>query len=323
MESRAEKAAGRPEAFAATSTSGSSISATGVAEPCLERDRGSEQPVSEHHGLSRLLALADSPSAPGGVEGEKIVALREWRNAQVARDEAERKLQALERDLVAGLTAAPAPPKRDHDGWAPRDLPLVPSPIHRQLLTAEELASRAIAPEIRHVQSLPKPGTVPDLTYLPWWKRPVADLLSRVWLVLGGFLALPQRRINDHMLEVMSHMAAELQQMRRGLESLAERSSDNFRFFDECQRDQLLESHRQNDLTRSECRGEILRQQDLLRQELEAMLEQKSPRHRLALLDLELAVARAKSQIAWQRLLAAELGERLEAAEARIAKLQG
>lgn len=265
-------------------------------------------------------------SAAGTAERERAEALRAYQDAQQEKKEIDRRLQILQAEIGVSLSEiSQRAPVAYFDGWAPRDLPLLPSPIHRKLLTAEELAAaggkgdEAGGAEAAALRALPPPGTLPDLSYLPAVKRPFAALFGRLAVLFGGFLSLPQRAINQGLigrLEALEARVAELQRdrdrLRAGLLLVAERSVDNFAFLDQCDRDRLLELHRKADQLRSEWRGDLERTAARLEGELAEKLELKAPGHRLALLEMESSTAEMKSQVAWQRLLMAELRLRLD-----------
>lgn len=272
-------------------------------------------------------AGAPAPGAGGAAEAERAEALRAYQDAQQEKKEIERRLQLLQAEIGVTLSEiSQRAPVAYFDGWAPRDLPLLPSPIHRKLLTAEELAgaaesggpAAAPAAETAALRALAPPGTLPDLAYLPGYKRPVAGLFGRLVLFFTGFLSLPQRAINKGLLERLEALEARVaslrhegDRLRAGLLLLAERSVDNFDFLDQCDRERLVELHRKADQLRSEWRGDLERLAARLEGELAEKLELKAPGHRLVLLEMEYSSAEMKSQLAWQRLLMAELQLRL------------
>lgn len=301
------------------------------AQPSLKASRAEElgRTVAEA-GPAGVVPGAVRPSATGAAEGERTEALRAYQDAQQEKKEIERRLQLLQAEIGVSLSEmSQRAPVAYFDGWAPRDLPLLPSPIHRKLLTAEELAAAggtgdgasdaAASAEAAALRALPPPGTLPDLSYLAAYKRPFAALFGRLAVLFGGFLSLPQRAINQRLigrLEALEARVADLQRdrdrLRAGLLLVAERSVDNFTFLDQCDRERLLELHRKADQLRSEWRGDLERTAARLEGELAEKLELKAPGHRLALLEMEYSTAEMKSQVAWQRLLMAELRLRLD-----------
>lgn len=289
------------------------------AEPAAKPRRAEE--------ASRFAApAAAGDTLAAGLDAERSAALRAFHDAELEKKEIGRRLQQLRAAIGANISALSQQELPAYfDGWAPRDLPLLPSPIHRDLLNAEELASADLGQPIRpesaaaDLRDLPPPGTLPELDYLPAWKRPLARFCGRLLLLLGGFLSLPQRAINNRLadrLEALEAQVANLgrerDHLRRGLLLLAERSAANFEFLDQCDRDRLLELHRKAEELRSEWRGDLERAAARLHGELADELELKAPGHRLALLEMEFASAETKSQLAWQRLLLAELRQRLD-----------
>ncbi len=313
-----------------TFSSMSQLKAQPVAKPRRAEEIG-------RSGTGLELAGAAAPAAPAApaAEADRNDALRAYQDAEQEKKEIERRLQILQAEIGATLSEiSRQPPVAYFDGWAPRDLPLLPSPIHRRLLTAEELAIGAAAsaaagpemagvapsPEAAALRALPPPGSLPDLGYLPAYKRPFAALAGRLALLLGGFLSLPQRAINKGLLDRLEALEARVVQLqedrertRTALALLAERSADNFGFLDHCDRERLIELHQKADQLRSEWRGDLERVAARLEGELAEKLELKTPGHRLALLELEHSSAEMKSQLAWQRLLMAELRLRLDA----------
>jgi hypothetical protein len=271
----------------------------------------------------RALPVGDSA---GGVEsGERAEALRDYQDAQLEKKEIERRLQSLRAEIGVTLSAlSQRAPVAYFDGWAPRDLPLLPSPIHRRLLTEDEIGPPpAASPPVdkEALGRLPPPGTMPDLGYLPAYKRPVARFFGRLLLLLGGFLSLPQRAINLALagrLEALEAKVANLEEDRDRLRScvllMGQRSIDNFEFLDQCDRNRLIELHHKADQLRSEWRGDLERVAARLEGELAEKLELKAPGHRLALLEMEYGAAEMKGQLAWQRLLVAELRQRIDKA---------
>jgi len=311
---------------------------------------------------------AESPLAgewSGLADGERTEALRAFQDAQLEKKEIERRLQLLQAEIGVTLSEiSQRAPVAYFDGWAPRDLPLLPSPIHRVLLMPQELreepgAAEAMQPaaepelaagpelaapanNIADPRSLPPPGTLPCLGYLPWPKRILAQTFGRLGLLIGGFLSLPQRAINQALAEKLealetrmgmaertervarlesrvaqlerqtAQLAADRERLRAGVLLLAERSAANFAFLDQCDRERLVELHQKADQLRSEWRGDLERTAARLDGELAEKLELKAPGHRLALLEIEYSTAEMKSQLAWHRLLMAELKQRLD-----------
>lgn len=289
--------------------------------------RKADDPARRAADLGRWIAQVEpmGEMAAGGSEGEKAEALRAWHDAQLEKKEIERRLQQLQAEIGVNLSEAAQRGETVayFDGWAPRDLPLLPSPIHRSLLTAEELGLGAFDPpplaEVARLRQLPPPGSLPDLSYLPAPKRLLARVFGRLWLAVGGFLSLPQRNLNQALIDRLERLEQRVEDLQRDRDHLRnclvlvnERSIANFDFLDQCDRDRLLELHRRADQLRSEWRGDLERLAARLQQELAAALEHKAPGHRLSLLELELASAEMKSQLAWQRLLMAELRQRLD-----------
>lgn len=273
--------------------------------------------------LRRVEPTGDSAAAADG--GERAEALRDYQDAQLEKKEIERRLQSLRAEIGVTLSVlSQRAPVAYFDGWAPRDLPLLPSPIHRRLLTEEEIGPAPAASQPADTEALrrlPPPGTMPDLAYLPAYKRPVAHFFGRLLLLLGGFLSLPQRAINQALasrLEALEAKVAWLEEDRDRLRNcvlvMGQRSIDNFEFLDQCDRNRLIELHHKADQLRSEWRGDLERVAARLENELAEKLELKAPGHRLALLEMEYSAAEMKGQMAWQRLLVAELRQRLDKA---------
>lgn len=261
----------------------------------------------------------------GSEGGERAEALRDYQDAQLEKKEIERRLQSLRAEIGVTLSVlSQRAPVAYFDGWAPRDLPLLPSPIHRRLLTEEEIGpppATASPVDAEALRRLPPPGTMPDLDYLPAYKRPVARFFGRLLLLIGGFLSLPQRAINQALagrLEALEARVAQLEEDRDRLRNcvllMGQRSVDNFEFLDQCDRNRLIELHQKADQLRSEWRGDLERVAARLEGELAEKLELKAPGHRLALLEMEYSAAEMKGQLAWQRLLVAELRQRVDKA---------
>lgn len=275
-------------------------------------------------GSAAVAAIAEKPAE---LESELAAADRDLHEAVLEKAEIEERLRALRAQIGARLSELA---QQEHvayfDGWAPRDLPLLPSPIHRVLISADELAAAQKAPLAGHsaesdntaLRELPQPGSLPSLDYLPAWKRPFAAFFGRLLLLVGGFLSLPQRTINEklvsRLLELekrVDHLTRDRDQLIGCLELLGRRSIENFTFLDQCDRDRLLELHRKAEELRSEWRGDLERSSARLSNELTELLDHKAPGHRLGLLELELASAETKITLARQRREIAELRKRL------------
>lgn len=272
--------------------------------------------------LERWIARVEPEiEPPGGVVGEKILAERALHDAELEKEELQRRLQKLRAEIGATFSERSQRELLPYfDGWAPRELPLLPSPIHHQLLTADELEGKAgelkskSDEERADLRALPPPGTMPDLGYLPAWKRAFASLVGRLLLFLGGFLSLPQRTLNSRLIERLEQLedrihelAHERDHLKGCLALLGERSIANFEFLDQCDRDRLVQLHQKAEELRSEWRGDLERLAERLESELAGQLELKTPGHRLALLEMEYALAEMKSRLAAQSLLLAEL----------------
>lgn len=275
-------------------------------------------------GSAEVASIAEKPAE---LSPEFAAADRDLHEAILEKAEIEERLQALRAQIGARLSELA---QKEHvayfDGWAPRDLPLLPSPIHRVLISADELAVAQKAPgpgnsraqENAALQELPQPGSLPNLDYLPAWKRPFAAIFGRLLLLVGGFLSLPQRAINQKLTgrlleleERVDSLTRDRDQLIGCLELLGRRSIENFTFLDQCDRDRLLELHRKAEELRSEWRGDLERSSEKLSNELAELLDHKAPGHRLGLLELELASAETKIALARQRREIAELHQRL------------